>query len=221
MSPETPPPSVHVWLSRALLACGVGCLGYVVYVSLDARWFDWIQGRRFAQAAAAHRQAGSSGATRDGAAETDRFDGLRPLPTGPAPDEGAVLGRIEIPRHDVSALLLEGVEPLTLRHGAGHIPGTAGLEQPGNIGIAAHRDSFFRGLKDVAKGDTVRLTTLDGVYDYRVDWTRIVGPDDVEVLAPSGDPELTLVTCYPFYYVGAAPQRFIVRAHRVPVIAGS
>ena len=112
--------------------------------------------------------------------------------------------------------MLEGVGSRTLRRGAGHIPATPRPEEgAGNVGIAAHRDSFFRGLKDVRKNDTVELTTLDGTFRYEVEWTKIVQPEDVSVLEPTDEPALTLVTCYPFYYVGSAPQRFIVRAVRI------
>jgi LPXTG-site transpeptidase (sortase) family protein len=225
--PQTPS-IVRLLLSRTLLAFGVLCLVYVVYVAIDARWFDWSEGRRFDEARAA-KHAGQNGtpeppgapATQGWSSDRDVSSTVGPLPAGPQPNEGEVLGRIEIPRLEVSALLLEGIEDATLRHGAGHIPGTAGFEQPGNVGIAAHRDSFFRGLRNVRKGDKVQLTTLDGRFDYSVDWTQIVDPSNVGVLAPTGAPELTLVTCYPFYYVGSAPQRFIVRAHRVTTSAGS
>ena len=126
------------------------------------------------------------------------------------------MARIEIPRLDVSAIVLEGVDKKTLRRGVGRIPETALPGDGGNVGLAAHRDSFFRGLKDIRKNDIVTLKTLDNTYYYRVEWTEIVLPKDTYVLEDSGVPELTLVTCYPFYYVGSAPKRFIVRANRVP-----
>jgi sortase A len=81
--------------------------------------------------------------------------------------------------------------------------------------LAAHRDTIFRGLKDVRKGDRVTIESMSGTSTYSVDWTRVVKPDDVSVLTSSDKPELTLVTCYPFYYIGSAPERFIVRAHRI------
>jgi sortase A len=224
---ESSQPAVQTWLSRLLIACGLVCLGYVGYVVLDARWFAWTQGRRFDAAVAERRgqplpsPGTAPGAPRSLFGESDRIDTFHPALAAPAAEEGAVLGRIEIPRLDVSALLLEGIEADTLRHGAGHIPGTAEPSAAGNVGIAAHRDSFFRGLKDITKDDVIRLTTLEGTADYQVDWTRIVGPDDVAVLAPSPSSELTLVTCYPFHFVGAAPQRFIVRAHRMATLLAS
>jgi sortase A len=97
----------------------------------------------------------------------------------------------------------------------GHIPGTPLPGQSGNVTIAGHRDTFFRPLRLIRKNDTMKLTTLRGEDQYRVVSTDIVAPDDIHVLYPTGRNTLTLVTCYPFYYVGPAPRRFIVRAERV------
>lgn len=108
-----------------------------------------------------------------------------------------------------------GTSERNLHRGAGRIEGTARLDEPGNIGIAAHRDGFFRVLEKVAIGDVVSIERMDGVQDYRITDTLIVEPSDVSVLQPSGDSMVTLVTCYPFYFVGAAPKRFIVRAVRI------
>jgi sortase A len=223
MSPRTLPRTVsnqlvQTWLTRLLFAVGIVCLGYVAYVMVDAKVFSWLQGRRFDQARAnpaRHAPPSAALPRPPRAADTDHLEGFRPAAAAPEPTEGMVLGRIEIPRVGVSSLLLEGIEAGTLHRGAGHIPDTALPDQPGNVGIAAHRDSFFRGLKDIHQDDVIELTTLDGTAEYRVDWTRIVEPDDTRVLDPTPGPELTLVTCYPFHYVGSAPHRFIVRAHRV------
>jgi sortase A len=108
----------------------------------------------------------------------------------------------------------EGVDKLTLRRAVGHIPGTGMPGEPGNVGLAAHRDTFFRPLQNIRRGDAITLTTLAGEYRYRVVSTKIVSPLDVGVLDPSGSEVLTLVTCYPFYFIGPAPSRFIVRAER-------
>ena len=94
----------------------------------------------------------------------------------------------------------------------GHVPGTALPGENGNVGIAGHRDTFFRELRNVKPEDRISLTTARGTFEYFVEYARIVKPEDVEVLAPTEEPLLTLVTCYPFYYVGAAPERYIVRA---------
>lgn len=120
--------------------------------------------------------------------------------------------RLEIPRIDMKVMVGQGADPALLELGAGWIPGTARPGETGNIGIAAHRDSFFRPLKDVRKDDVIRLTTPHHKQEYRIEWTRIVNPTDVEVLDPTDEEALTLVTCYPFYFVGSAPKRFIVRA---------
>ena len=129
-----------------------------------------------------------------------------------APAARGLVGRIDVPRLKLSALAREGADVGTLRRAVGHIPGTALPGALGNAGFAAHRDTFFRPLKSVRNGDEVLLTTARGVYRYLVTGTRIVEPQDVSVLEPTPEATLTLVTCYPFDYVGSAPQRFIVRA---------
>lgn len=129
----------------------------------------------------------------------------------PASTRGLV-GRIEVPRLKLSVVAREGVDDGTLRVAAGHIPGTALPGEAGNSGFAAHRDTFFRPLKSVREGDEVVVTTPQGVYRYAVTGVSIVEPRDVSVLEASTDAVLTLVTCYPFEYLGNAPHRFIVRA---------
>ena len=129
--------------------------------------------------------------------------------------QSVMLSRLEIPRIDLSVMVGEGVASQALRLGAGHIPGTAYPAEVGNVGIAAHRDTFFRALRGIHRSDQITLTTLEGSYRYIVDWTAIVEPTDRAVLASSAEPVLTLVTCYPFNYIGAAPKRFIVRARRI------
>jgi sortase A len=125
---------------------------------------------------------------------------------------GTLIGRLEIPRLNVRGVVREGAGRDTLDVALGHIPGTALPGQPGNAGIAGHRDTLFRGLRNIAKGDVIQFQTPAGSYDYKVESTGIVKPDDVGVLNRSQYPEMTLVTCYPFYYVGSAPDRFIVKA---------
>jgi len=122
------------------------------------------------------------------------------------------LAVLKIPRLRLEAPVLEGTDDLTLNSGVGRIPGTALPGQFGNIGIAGHRDGFFRGLKDIAKGDKIELLTLRRTDIYVVDKIYITQPEDVSVLRAGPRPELTLVTCYPFYYMGSAPQRYIVQA---------
>jgi sortase A len=109
-------------------------------------------------------------------------------------------------------MVSEGVDRKTLRLAAGHIPSTALPGQSGNVCVAGHRDTFFRGLKDLRVKDEVRFATPGGEFTYVVESLTIVGPAEVSVLAPSLENVLTLVTCYPFSYIGPAPKRFIVRA---------
>jgi len=129
--------------------------------------------------------------------------------------EGVLLGRIQVPRLALSVMVTEGIKPRNLRLAAGHIPGTAFPDEPGNVGIAGHRDMFFRRLREIRQGDIITFTTLAGSPEYSVEWTRVVKPKDIDVLDVSSQPVLTLVTCYPFYYVGPAPERFIVRARLI------
>jgi sortase A len=126
---------------------------------------------------------------------------------------GSPIGKIEIPRLNISAMVREGVDERTLDLAVGHIPETALPGQPGNVGVAAHRDTLFRNLKDVRLDDRITLATLDGEFSYRVVSFRVVEPADVSVLDPAPDGKtLTLVTCYPFYFAGSAPKRFVVSA---------
>jgi len=130
----------------------------------------------------------------------------------PAPAVGALLGRLEAPSVQMKTNIPEGSDAGTLRHAAGHIEDTPYPGQAGNIGIAGHRDTVFRPLRRIKVGDPLRLTTPDRTYNYRISKTLVVGPDDVYVLDPTGRPTVTLVTCYPFDFVGHAPKRFIVQA---------
>ena len=126
-----------------------------------------------------------------------------------------MVGRIEIPRLGVSVIVLEGSTGRIFRRAAGHLRGTAAPGESGNVAIAGHRDTFFRPLRDIRSQDIIKLTTLKQTYWYRVESTEVVAPDDVEVLADSPQPILTLVTCYPFYYIGPSPKRFIVHARQI------
>ena len=141
-------------------------------------------------------------------------DGASPNPAAPL----GLIGRIQVPRLQLSAMVREGVEDDTLRRAVGHIPSTALPGQLGNVGLAGHRDTFFRKLRDIRKADKIVVSTLKGNYDYEVESLKIVAPKDVSVLrALPGEQVLTLVTCFPFNYVGAAPKRFIVRAKQLDV----
>ena len=125
------------------------------------------------------------------------------------------LGRLEIPSIHLSAIFVEGVDERVLRRGVGHIPGTALPGMSGNTGLSAHRDMFFRHLGQIRTGDVIQISTLEGIYEYVVESFAVVDPDEGAVLRDVGRPTLTLVTCYPFYYVGPAPKRFVVHASLV------
>jgi sortase A len=122
------------------------------------------------------------------------------------------LAVLRIPALNLEVPVLEGTDEVTLNSGVGRIAGTSRPRQGGNMGIAGHRDGFFRGLKDVRTGDAIELATTSGTDIYIVDQIRITNPADVSVLRPRAKRSLTLVTCYPFYFVGPAPSRYIVEA---------
>ena len=170
--------------------------------------------RRFYQAAESRRLE-----------EALRFNGTRPVPV-PAPHEasrrvaGSLVGRLKIQRLGLSAIVLEGSDSRTLSRGVGRIPETANPGQDGNVVLSGHRDTFFRPLRQIRAGDRVTLQTPAGLYRYVVEWTAVVNPTDNASLKATADRSLTLVTCYPFRYVGLAPQRFIVRARQVAPEAG-
>ena len=127
------------------------------------------------------------------------------------------LAVLEITRLQIRVPVFDGTDDLTLNRGVGRIIGTARVGEPGNIGIAGHRDGFFRGLKDISVGDKVELIMTTTKAVYVVDQIEIVSPADIQVLQPRRGPSITLVTCYPFYFVGDAPKRFIVHASLAPV----
>ena len=199
--PISEPPSrrtrrARLWLERLLIVVSVLCLGYFIYSYGEARLYQSFEDQQL-----------------------DAILSSAPPPTVPAPAPqrpppapGSTIGRIEIPRLGVSAVIRAGSDARTLRLAVGYIPGTALPGEGGNVGLAGHRDTFFRKLRDINPDDEIRVTTQDGVYHYYVQRTNIVQPNDVWVLNPTSYPALTLVTCYPFSYVGSAPQRFIVRA---------
>jgi sortase A len=193
------------WSQRGLFACAAAMLGYCAFVVVDARVFQARESR-----------------TLQRLLEDQHFTGgepqaklLSPPKIPSASAMSGLVGRIEIARLGLSVMIIEGDDGKTLRRAAGHVPGTALPGQPGNVGITAHRDTFFRPLRNIQMDDVITLTTLQGEYRYRVVSTQVVSPQDVEVLDSTGGEVLTLVTCYPFYFVGAAPNRFIVRAERV------
>ena len=187
------------WVRRALFVCGILLLGYCGFVLADTWMFQRRESRDI------ERLLRNRSAASEAAAQSD----------GPSAAAGDLIGRIEIPRLLLSVAVIEGIDDTTLRRAIGHIPGTALPGHPGNVGLAGHRDTFFRPLKDLRIKDEILFSTLKGNYKYVVVSLTIVDPDDVGVLAASRENVLTLVTCYPFYYIGPAPQRWIVRARQV------
>ena len=184
------------WSQRFLIITGTLALGYVGFTLLDARLYQ----------VAAKRSLESQILLEEEHQESQ---------PKPAVKTGDVLGRVAIPRLGISVAVLQGTSSRTLRLGVGHIEGTPLPGRKGNTGIAGHRDTFFRELKDIHKNDEIQLQTATELLHYEVDWVKVVDPDDITVLEPSTfGSTLTLVTCYPFYFVGSAPKRFVVRAHK-------
>jgi sortase A len=189
------------WSRNLFLAVGVLILVYCGLLLLDARVYQASEMRRFQQ------QRINSKPAVDGQISVHQVSFH--------PEPGKPLGEIELTRVGVTAMIFEGTDDRTLQRAVGHIPGTAMPGQPGNVAIAGHRDTFFRALRNVQQGDEINLITVDGSYGYRIDSISVVAPEHTEVLDNSGGDFLTLVTCYPFYYVGPAPRRFIVRAQKI------
>ena len=198
------------WARGLFFALGIVLLGFVGFSMVDAKLFQAYENWRLNQAL---KNARPSSALAQPQAVTTPLSPHDEIPHG-AVAPGAILGRIEISRIGVSVMIAEGTEQRTLRRAVGHITGTAFPGEQGNVALAGHRDTFFRALHNIRQDDEVTLTTLTGSYSYRVDSMKVVAPEDTEVLNNSGESMLTLVTCYPFYFVGPAPKRFIVRAHR-------
>jgi sortase A len=185
------------WTERILFASGAALLGYCGYVAADTWDFQQRETRHL-----------------------HRLLELKPAP-GSAVAPRGLIGRLEIPRLGLSVMLIEGDDAKILRRAVGHIPGTSLPGQPGNVALSGHRDTFFRPLRNVREDDLIVITTLEGEYRYRVVSTRVVSPNNVTVLNAGEGEILTLVTCYPFYLVGAAPDRFIVRAERLHSISSA
>jgi sortase A len=192
------------WTQRVLFAGGILTLGYCGFVLVDAGMFQHREKQRLEHLL--HEEHAAKGPSTRAPASPESLPLIGP---------DGLIGRIEIPRIGVAVVVVEGTDKPALRRAAGHIVGTGLPGRPGNVGIAAHRDTYFRPLRNIQRDDLITLTTLRGEYRYRVVSTKVVSPYEVAVLNPDGNEILTLVTCYPFYFVGAAPERFIVRAERI------
>jgi sortase A len=222
MDPPTRATPFLRWIRYLSFAVGILLLGYCGFVVLDARLYETYQSRRFQQALKSLTPSNSGAENLHPsslpAAEAEA-NPARTASPGIAGRGGSALGRLEISAIGLEAMIMEGTDAKTLRRAVGHISGTPRPGQEGNVAIAGHRDTFFRALRNIRKDDEITLTTLAGSYGYRVDSIKVVEPDDVAVLDNSDAAILTLVTCYPFYFVGPAPKRFVVRAHRVSAVA--
>jgi sortase A len=219
--------SILVWGSRFFFASGFLALVAFGTVYVQAQLYQrYLQGHFLTDSDCLGTPGGlepiavrffsqNSGAP-DGPSVTSAVHpGGATLPVAEPPPHLNMVGKISIPSVGLAAMVLEGDDAYTLRLGVGHIPGTAVPGPSGNVGLAGHRDTFFRPLRKVIVGDAVRFSTTNGTFLYRVASLRVVLPDAIEVLDGTQQPTLTLITCYPFYYVGAAPKRFIVRAEMV------
>jgi sortase A len=187
------------WIVALLAAAILG------YVSLDRAVHESRQASRLREAALAAGVLPSVATS--GAPERALLEWT--------PRPGDPIGRLEIPDAEISAIISAGTAAVTLRRGIGHIEGTALPGQSGNVGLAGHRDTSFRGLRQLRPGDRISLSTAFGSYDYAVESIQTVAPERVDVLDPSDHPTLTLVTCFPFDFVGPAPLRFVLRAREV------
>jgi sortase A len=201
----------HTWLRRIeLLAFSLAflCACYYVYAFTTSRIAD-VSAAQFGKAGTGV-QGTSSPELKGQALILDRKNSNSASAT--------VIGRLEIPRLALTVPIMSDFQSASLLRGVGHIPGTAMPGGLGTLGLAGHRDTYFRPLRGIKPNMDIRVTNSDGTYHYLVDSTEVVTPEDVRVLDIQSRPELTLITCYPFYYVGAAPRRFIVHAHLVSAL---
>lgn len=198
------------------MIAGVLLLGVYVGSSFHAAIMSHIAGSKFAAADASLTSSEVEGKLRQAPGKVDfaSWSAKRVV----AYEESLqrhfdpAIAMMRIRRLGLEAPIFEGVDDLTLDRGIGHIPGTALPGATGNVAVAGHRDGFFRVLKDIAPGDEIEVLTANEKYTYAVDQVVIVLPNDVSVLEPGSAKSLTLVTCYPFYFVGSAPKRYIVQA---------
>jgi len=209
------------WLEAVLLLIGTVSLWWFAYNWIASEggqlWSNYaldtrLDGRKPTVTGFLRHVGGAENQEEERTAEVEVAEPEQPRQA--PPPRGADIGRIEIPRLKIASIVRQGVDDKTLSRSVGHVPYTAMPGNAGNVGLAAHRDTYFRNLRDVQQGDVIRLTTPGGTFEYKVDSLEIVTPKNVEVLDPTPSPSLTLVTCYPFNFVGHAPKRFIVRARQ-------
>lgn len=198
-------PALIRWLQRGFLLLGLVLLAAWSKTAHESHSFQSAESVKLETALG---YAASSPGKAPFAASS-AFDSSRLRETDP------VLGKIEISRLHISAIIAEGVDQKTLGRAIGHISWSALPGRPGNCALAGHRDTFLRGLAGVRVNDLIRIVTLEGTYTYEVAWTEVLDPRRIEVLDSTATRSLTLVTCYPFEFVGHAPQRFVVRAKQL------
>lgn len=219
-----------LFLRTALFTLGLFGVGYFGYSLLDQYVYQAYENWAFDQEIAGRQvtfidyvrertpfELLTAGLTSTPRLPTTRFARASDIqPSISRPVDGSVLGRIQIIRLNLSAIVREGVDQKTLSRAVGHLPYTALPGQTGNFAIAAHRDTLFRALKDIRKDDRITFQWPLGTFTYKVTSTKIVKPSDLSVVQPQGNNRLlTMITCYPFYYIGSAPRRFIVQAQLI------
>ena len=189
------------WLELALM--GIGLAAAVLYACMNV------------PAVIARMQTPATAASSDGAVIPVSALGSAYLRGERTDLDGTTIGTISVPQIRLSAPLIEGVEDRDLRRGVGHVPGSAQSGGLGNMVLAAHRDTVFRPLRSIQKGMDIQVKGAEGTFHYHVDSLQVVAPNRLDVLEISNQPEVTLITCYPFNFIGSAPMRFIVKAHLV------
>ena len=196
MNPLSPPKGAASALRHVLrgacyffLAFGVLALGYAGFVFADSHAYQALEMKKFEQ--------------------PGRLSEPHILA------EGDVIGEMQVPRLGLSVMVVQGDSHASLRHAVGHLAKSALPGEWGNVALAGHRDTFFRPLRDIRVGDEIRLKTPEHNFEYLVESIEVVAPTDIQVLEPSSGHDLTFITCFPFYYVGPAPKRFVVRAREV------
>ena len=194
-----------LWSHYLLLVSGLSALAYCILVNIEARHY---------QARAREQLQKPSCALEALEALSNRKE-LSTHPLLPKNCGIALVGRVDVPRIHLSAMIAEGATSPVLDLAVGHVPGTVLPGQAGNTALAAHRDTFFRRLGELEPGDVIRIAVSRAEYSYRITFTDIVNPGETWVLQSASGETLTLITCYPFHFVGAAPKRFVVRARRL------
>ena len=174
------------------LSSGILAIGYAGYVFADSRIYEATEIRKLEQAI--------------------------PLTNPHPPAQGETLGQILVPRLSINAIVIQGDSAANLRHGVAHLSNSPLPGESGNVALAGHRDTFFRPLRDIRIGDRVIFKTTSRSFEYIVESTQVVSPTDLSVLDASSGHQLTLLTCFPFYYVGPAPKRFVVHARELDSI---